>query len=134
MSGSRRGSLKQKSERFDSNINKRGNVKLCMCLTVRPLAHATMQCNAHSSLPCTLHNNPAFPPQRTLALHRACAARPLCPANLPLIVCTRRRTAPRFVRPGPRTMYHFTLPYLLQISISLEEYLFLTCIADGRPV
>ena len=28
MSGSRRGSLKQKSERFDSNINKRGNVKL----------------------------------------------------------------------------------------------------------
>jgi hypothetical protein len=29
MSGSRRGSLKQKSERFDSNINKRGNVKLC---------------------------------------------------------------------------------------------------------
>ena len=85
MSGSRRGSLKQKSERFDSNINKRGNVKLCMCLTVRPRAHATMQCNAHSSLPCTLHNNPAFPPQRSLALHRACAARPLCPANLPLL-------------------------------------------------
>ncbi|EKX34982.1 hypothetical protein GUITHDRAFT_155606 [Guillardia theta CCMP2712] len=28
MSGSRKGSLKQKSERFDSNINKRGNVKL----------------------------------------------------------------------------------------------------------
>jgi len=28
MSGSRRGSLKQKSERFDGNINKRGSVKL----------------------------------------------------------------------------------------------------------
>lgn len=28
MSGSRKGSLKQKSERFDSNINKRGSVKL----------------------------------------------------------------------------------------------------------
>ena len=31
MSGSRM--LKQRAEKFDANINKRGNVKLCMALT-----------------------------------------------------------------------------------------------------
>ena len=58
MSGSRKGSLKQKSERFDSNINKRGSVKLSSKkekqFTVGPVRPTSSQLTAPLSPPLAL--------------------------------------------------------------------------------
>ena len=113
MSGSRRGSLKQKSERFDGNINKRGSVKLC---TRR---HPPLPPKHACTIPLYYHRS-SFPLHGSIALfctqrHKRASAVLPDPFHLRcfLLVCTFHGSRFSFALMYP-PMYCFPLLCSLQ--------------------